>query len=175
MIRLRLCSLPVVVCYVILAACGRSTHAYQDSPILQVRFDAYHSHTWIESIPQPGFNQYHLLSSPSRAAQALVAMGCQVDVQLKPWDEISLRNINLVVLNLVSADRPAFRVSEIEAISDFVQRGGGMILITDHTNCYFHNHALEALCDRLDIKLTSQTACEMPPQTLAQGAGWILV
>ncbi|MFY7894269.1 MAG: hypothetical protein ACOVOJ_16360 [Pirellula sp.] len=175
MIRLRLCSLLVVVCYVILAACGRSTSAYQDSPILQVRFDAYHSHTWIESIPQPGINQYHLLSSPSRAAQALVAMGCQVDVQLKPWDEISLRNINLVVLNLVSADRPAFRVSEIEAISDFVQRGGGMILITDHTNCYFHNHALEALCDRLDIKLTSQTACEMPPQTLAQGAGWILV
>lgn len=144
------------------------------SPI-RVRFDAVHSHTWVESVPRPGINQYHLLASPSRAAQALVAMGCQVDVQLKSWDPESLSDIDLVVLNLVSADRPAFLVSEIDAIRGYVHRGGGLILITDHTNCYFHNHVLEPLCQQLDLKLTNQTACERPPRTLAAGSGWILV
>lgn len=142
---------------------------------LRIRFDAVHSHTWIESMPQPGINQYHLLASPSRAAQALVSMGCQVDVQLTPWNTDSLRDIDLIVLNLVSADRPAFLISEIHAITDYVRNGGGMILITDHTNCYFHNHVLEPLCDQLDLTLSSHTACEQPPRTLAQGSGWILV
>ena len=142
---------------------------------VRVRFDAAHSHTWIESPPQPGLNQYHLLAGPSRAAQALVAMGWGVDVQLGAWDESSLNKIDLVVLNLVSADRPAFRVSEILAIVDFVRKGGGLIVITDHTNCYFHNHVLEALFDQLDLKLTNETACETPPGALSQGAGWILV
>jgi hypothetical protein len=175
MIRRRLRYSLGLLCLSILATCEKSTLAYQDAPIFHVRFDAYHSHTWIESPPQPGINQYHLLSSPSRAAQALEAMGCQVDVQLKPWDEDSLNTTQLVVLNLASADKPALRVPEIEAIVSFVHRGGGLILMTDHTNCYFHNHALEALCDRLDIQLTSQTACERPPRTLAQGSGWIVV
>lgn len=175
MIRVRLTSQPLLLCLTILATCLKSTFAFQDTPAIHVRFDAYHAHTWIESPPQPGINQYHLLSSPSRAAEALRAMGCQVDVQLKPWDEDSLENIQLVVLNLVSTDKPAFRISEMEAIFSFVHRGGGLILITDHTNCYFHNHALEALCDRLDIELTSQTACEQPPRTLAQGGGWIVI
>ena len=142
---------------------------------LRIRFDAAHSHTWIESVPRPGLNQYHLLASPSRAAGALVAMGCQVDVQLTAWNEESLREVDLVVLNLVSADRPAFRISEIQALGDFVARGGGFILITDHTNCYFHNHALEPLCDRLDLNLSSETACEKPPKTLSAGSGWILL
>lgn len=144
-------------------------------PPIRVRFDAAHSHTWIESVPQPGINQYHLLASPSRAAQALVAMGCKVDVQLTTWDSEALKDVDLLVLNLVSADRPAFLVSEISAIRDYVRGGGGLILITDHTNCYFHNQVLEPLCQQLDIKLSQHTACEQPPRTLAQGSGWILV
>lgn len=146
-----------------------------DKPPLRVRFDAIHSHTWIESVPIPGLNQYHLLSSPSRAAQSLIAMGCQVDVQLTAWDEDSLRNTDLVVLNLVSADRPSFRISEIQFLRDFVHRGGGLLIITDHTNCYFHNHVLEPLCEQLDLTLSSETACEKPPQTLSNGSGWIVL
>jgi len=77
-------------------------------------------------------------------------MGCQVDVQLTAWNEDSLRNTDLVVLNLVSADRASFRISEIQFLRDFVHRGGGLLIITDHTNCYFHNHVLEPLCEQLD-------------------------
>jgi len=102
-------------------------------------------------------------------------MGCQVDVQLTPWNADSLRNIDLIVLNLVSADRPAFLISEINAITDYLRNGGGLILITDHTNCYFHNHVLEPLCEQLDLTLSSHTACEQPPRTLAKGSGWILI
>lgn len=170
-----------VIVWLLLVGClgnsleGQEIDPEKSLPPLRVRFDAVHSHTWVESMPRPGINQYHLLASPSRAAQALVAMGFQVDVQLQKWDNESLRGIDLVVLNLVSADRPAFLVSEIDAIRDYVDRGGGLILITDHTNCYFHNHVLESLCQQLDLKLTNQTACERPPRTLATGSGWILV
>lgn len=96
MIRVRPGIRPLLLCLTILAFCQKSTLAFQDAQALHVRFDAYHAHTWIESPPQPGINQYHLLASPSRAAQALTAMGCQVDVQLKPWDEDSLKDIQLV-------------------------------------------------------------------------------
>ena len=154
---------------------GYPSRAQDPDPPIRVRFDAMHSHTWIETLPQPGLNQYHLLAGPSRAAQALSAMGWQVDVQLEAWDAESLASLDLVVLNLVSADRPAFRVSEIAALREFVQQGAGLIIITDHTNCYFHNHALEPLFDQLDLNLSNATACEHAPYTLGQGGGWILI
>jgi hypothetical protein len=175
MIVARLGVVLILIASIRSTAWSQSTTTEPVEPLLQVRFDAIHSHTWVESVPVPGVNQYHLLASPSRAAQALVAMGCNVEIQLNPWDAESLQKVDVLVLNLVSADRPAFKVSEIEAIGEFVQRGGGLILITDHTNCYFHNHVLEALFERLDLRLTSETACELPPRTLAQGGGWILV
>jgi DNA-binding transcriptional LysR family regulator len=143
--------------------CGFETRAQDPDPPIRVRFDAMHSHTWIETLPQPGLNQYHLLAGPSRAAQTLAAMGWQVDVQLEAWDAASLASLDLVVLNLVSADRPAFRVSEIAALREFVQRGAGLIIITDHTNCYFHNHALEPLFDQLDLISPTRRLANMHP------------
>jgi len=170
---------PIVVLACYLVCCSGigkpTTSADEPNSPIRVRFDAIHSHTWIESLPQPGINQYHLLAGPSRAAQALVAMGWQVDVQLSAWDAESLGSLDLVVLNLVSADRPALRVSEIAALRDFVQAGAGLIIITDHTNCYFHNHALEPLFDQLELNLSNATACERPPYTLGQASGWILI
>jgi hypothetical protein len=150
-----------------------SSHPTTRQP--RARFDAIHSHTWIDTLPTPGLNDYHLLSSPSRAASTLRSLGWQIDLQLAPWSRESLTDVDLIVLNLVSADLPPFLVSEIEAIEAFLRDGGGMIVITDHTNCYFHHHVLGALFAKLDITLANETACERVPMKLASGNGWIRI
>ncbi len=151
--------------------------ASSNPPIHQprARFDAIHSHTWIDTLPIPGLNDYHLLSSPSRAASTLRSLGWHIDLQLEPWSRESLQDVDLIVLNLVSADLPPFLVSEIQAIEAFLREGGGMIVITDHTNCYFHHHVLGALFANLDITLANETACERVPMKLASGNGWIRI
>jgi hypothetical protein len=139
-----------------------------------IKFDAYHSHTWLDTLPQPGLTNYHLLHGPARAANALVELGWNVEVQLSPLNTESLAQASAVVFNLVSADRPPFLVSEIEAIRSYVEDGGGLLFITDHTNCYFHNHVLGALMERLGIELRSDLACDVAPYTLSGGNGWIV-
>lgn len=140
---------------------------------VRVRVDAYHAHTWLETLPRPGLTSYHLLHGPARAVAALQAMGWECEAQLGPWTEAELLETDLIVINLVSADRPPFLVSEINALMAFLRRGGGAIVITDHTNCYFHNHVLGAWFHELGLQLSHHLACDRPPNTLAEGHAWI--
>jgi hypothetical protein len=142
-------------------------------PPVRVLVDAYHAHTWIETLPRPGLTDYHLLHGPARAVAALTAMGYQCDVQIEPWSDAALNQTELVVINLVSADRPPFLVEEIEALMRFLRRGGGAVIVTDHTNCYFHNHVLGAWFHELDLELHHDLACERPPLTLSDGNAWL--
>lgn len=143
--------------------------------VATVTFDAYHAHTWIDTLPAPGLNNYHLLSNLSRASKALEALGWESRLQLSPWDSKSLRTTDLVVINLPSADLPPFLVSEVLALRTYVENGGGMIVIIDHTNCYFHQHVLGSLFAELDITLWNETACDRIPYKLASGNAWLRV
>lgn len=81
----------------------------------------------------------------------------------------------LLFVNLVSAERQPFLVSEILAIRWFVEQGGSLLVITDHSNCYYHAHRLQPLFEELDIRSFTGTACDVPPRTLSSGNGWISV
>ena len=140
---------------------------------LRVRIDAYHAHTWIETLPRPGLTDYHLLYGPARAVAALEATGFESETQIGPWTEADLRETDLVIINLPSADRPPFLVSEIEALMNYLREGGGVVFITDHTNCYFHNHVLGALFRELGMQLTSDLVCERSPLAMPNGNAWI--
>lgn len=142
-------------------------------PPVRVLVDAYHAHTWIETLPRPGLTDYHLLHGPARAVAALTAMGYQCDAQIEPWSDAALNQTELIVINLVSADRPPFLVEEIEALMRFLKRGGGAVIVTDHTNCYFHNHVLGAWFHELGLQLHHDLACERPPLTLSDGNAWL--
>jgi len=140
---------------------------------VRVRVDAFHAHTWLETLPRPGLTSYHLLHGPARAVAALRAMGWECEAQLGPWTEADLKETDLIVINLVSADRPPFLISEISALMAFLKRGGGAIVVTDHTNCYFHNHVLGAWFHELGLQLRNHLACDRQPHTLAEGNAWI--
>jgi hypothetical protein len=81
----------------------------------------------------------------------------------------------LLFVNLVSAERAPFLVSEIHAIRTFVEEGGSLFVITDHSNCYFHAHRLMPLFEELGIRSYTSTACERSPHTLGKGNAWITV
>lgn len=151
---------------------GQAKSAEINEPV-RVLIDAYHAHTWIDTLATPGQTNYHLLNGPARAVQSLRAMGWDCDVQLGPWTAESLASVDLIVINLVSADRPPFLVGEIQALMAFIRQGGGAIVITDHTNCYFHNHVLGAWFHELDLQLTNHMACDRPPHTLSATNSWI--
>jgi hypothetical protein len=140
-----------------------------------VLFDTYHSNTWIAQPPCPELYNYHQLHGPARAAQALRMLGWEVDTQIEPWSKAALEDVDLIVFNLVSADRPPFLISEIQALKDYLLRGGGVIVITDHTNCYFHNHVLGAWFQELEITLTNHLACDKPPFNISDGNGWVAI
>lgn len=140
-----------------------------------VLFDTWHSNTWIRQLPAPQQYNYHQLHSLARAAHALEAMGWKCEPQVEPWTTASLQGISLIVINLVSADRPGFLLSEIQALNDYLQQGGGIIVITDHTNCYFHNTILLPWFHELGIQLTNHSACDVPPYTLSEGPAWISI
>ena len=140
-----------------------------------VTFDAYHAHTWIDTLPAPGLNNYHLLSNLTRASKSLEALGWESRLQLSPWDSKSLKTTDLVVINLPSADLPPFLVPEVLALRTYVENGGGLIVIIDHTNCYFHQHVLGSLFAELDITLWNETACDRIPYKLASGNAWLRV
>lgn len=75
-----------------------------------------------------------------------------------------LAGASAVFINLPSGDRPGFRWSEVLALDAFVRAGGGLMLITDHTNCYFHGELLSPLASRLGLTLRPVTAADRGPE-----------
>jgi len=76
------------------------------------------------------------------------------------WSGETLGGASAVFLNLVSGDNPAIRWSEAVAMDQFVRAGGGLVIITDHTNCYFHAEMLKPLTDLLGVELLPVTATD---------------
>lgn len=154
---------------------GQSDASDQTKTPRRVLVDAYHAHSWIETLPHDELEQYHILHSPARAIGALRQLGWSCDVQISPWTEESLKSCDVVYLNLVSADRPPFTVDEILALDRFVREGGGLFLVTDHTNCYYHNHVLGALADRIGFQLRNELLCDRSPHTTGRGNAWVVL
>lgn len=131
------------------------------SPAGPVLVDRHHASKQPEDqrlgLTETNYAKMHGLArafDPAREAGVEVA---QVRV---PWTPLSLGGASAVFLNLVSGDHPRFRASEVSALLTFVRRGGGLLLLTDHSNCYFHAEVLQPLTVPLGLGLPPVTAAD---------------
>ena len=95
-----------------------------------------------------------------RAFEPLRASGVRLQPTWEPWTPGALGGASAVFINLVSGDNPGFRHSEVLALESFVRHGGGLVLITDHTNCYFHAEMLQELSDAFGFDIWPNTAAD---------------
>lgn len=124
----------------------------------------------------PGEYDYHRVFGFRLAFDYLKHKGVQIAEHTEGRiDATKLAGKKVLFINLVSAERPPFFVSEIQAIVDFVRSGGSLFVITEHTNAYFHAWRLAPLMDEFDIQIPTDTSCERKPNAMGTGNGWILV
>jgi hypothetical protein len=162
-----------------LPAAGESARAPKrdnGSTTGRVLIDAIHVHEFSHIGLKPGVCDYHEHSSFRLAFDYLRSRGVTCDrvAQGRLHDEL-LSQYRLLVINLASADCPSFLVSEIAAIKRFVERGGSLFIVTDHSNAYGHAYILEPLLTELGIASYTDTICEVAPHILGNGNGWIAV
>ncbi len=144
----------------------------------RILFDSYHAHNFLYRGLVPGEYAYHRMVGLRRASRLLENRGQQVEeLIVGPVTAEKLADVALVVVNLPSMDRPPWLVSEIAAVESYIRDGGGIIFITDHSNCYYHQYHLLPLWDRLGLTPTFETVCEADPMcmTTPSGSGWLCV
>ncbi len=84
-----------------------------------------------------------------------------------------LEPYQMLFMNLPSGELPPFTVAEINAVKAWVEGGGSVFFITDHSNCYYHAWKLKPLFNELGMKVTTETACEGGLHRLSSGKAWI--
>lgn len=104
----------------------------------------------------PADNDYWSMHGYARAFDPARAAGVAIEPIGWSWN---LDGASAVFINLVSGDNPGFRWSEVRALRDFIRDGGGLLLITDHTDCYLHGDML--------AQLTAELGLSLPPVTVA--------
>lgn len=138
--------------------------------------DAIHANDFSTIGLNPGGYEYHHIAGCRFGLEYLKARGVRCDRASEGrLDARRLADYRLLFINLVSAERPPFLVSEIAAIRSFVAGGGSLLVVTDHTNAYFHAHVLVPLLTELDVASFTCTVCDDAPHTLGCGNGWIAV
>lgn len=141
-----------------------------------VLIDGIHANDLTTVGLRPDVYAYHETAGYRRPFEYLRAQGIRCDrVTEGVLDAERLAGYRMLFVNLVSAERPPLLVSEIAAIRSFIARGGSMLVITDHTNCYYHAWRLKPLLTELGIESYTDTACDQPPHTLADGPAWVTV
>jgi len=143
---------------------------------LRVLVDSIHAHSVLEPLTEATRYNYHHIYGMRRAFQYLRSRGVQVDeVSSGRLERGRLAPYGMLFIGLVSGDLPPFLVSEIRAIKGYVRSGGGLMVITDHSNAYYHAYKLMPLLEELGIKAATETACERPPATLGESNIWITI
>jgi hypothetical protein len=88
----------------------------------------------------------------------------------------ALGGASMIFINLPSGDGPDFSHAEVLSLEAFVRAGGGLVLLTDHTNAYFHGEMLAPLARALGFATPPVTACDKAPgQTMSpRSTTWIV-
>ncbi|MES2641544.1 MAG: DUF4350 domain-containing protein [Myxococcota bacterium] len=129
---------------------------------------------WDADITMDAFG-YSKMHGFARAFAPLHAAGVDVESVGWRWSGRRLAGASAVFMNLVSGDNAALRTSEVVALEAFVRRGGGLVLITDHSNCYFHQELLAPLTRALGITLPPLTAADPTNRLTPRSVSWIRV
>jgi hypothetical protein len=155
------------------AADGSEREPQPPAPIL---IDWIHSNDFSMVGLRPGIYDYHASCGFRHGFDFLESRGVGHDyVSQGRLTPERLADHKLLFINLVSAEREPFLVSEVMAIRAFVENGGSLLIVTDHSNCYFHSHRLKPLLSVLGIRSFTDTACDVPPHTLGIGNGWLAI
>lgn len=142
----------------------------------RVLIDSIHAHNYIEQGLEPGVYAYHQTAGLHTAVGYLRARGIGFDeIKSGTLEPAILGKYKILLINLVSAEMPPFTVREIAAVKSFIEGGGSLLAVVDHSNCYFHAHVLGPMMDELGIELHKETVCENPPRSLGFGNAWITV
>ena len=141
-----------------------------------ILIDAVHANDYSDFGLQPDLYDYHRTCGFRRGFEFLGHCGVRIarhETRLLTGEK--LRSHRLLFINLVSGERPPFLVSEVNAIVQFIREGGSLLLVTEHSNTYYHMHRLLPLLAELDIEGFLDTACDVSPHTLGSGNGWVAV
>lgn len=163
-------------------AAARAVAVAQTAPNAQVAgrvlLDSYHAHNFLHRGLRPKEYSYHCYSALRRAVDLLKRRGCEItELLVGPITEKQLENVDLYILNLPSMDRPPLLVEEVIALENFVRGGGGIVFITDHSNCYYHQYSLLPLWHALGLIPTFETVCVRSKigRLSHAGNGWVLL
>lgn len=95
-------------------------------------------------------------------------------IRTEPFSAPRLEGFDVIFINLLSEDRPDFTDEEIDVILEFVENGGGLFVIADHTNVYRHAERINRFLIPMGIEVTYHTATDQPPEYAVAGLGWTL-
>ncbi len=144
-----------------------------DGPLL---VDVRHTtkQPWNVDLAMDAFG-YSYMHGFARAFAPVRAAGIEPVPVGQRWSGRRLAGASAVFLNLVSGDNPALGPSEVVALEAFVRRGGGLVLVTDHSNCYFHAEILAPLTRALGITLPPVTATDPANRLTPRSVSWVRV
>ncbi len=92
-----------------------------------------------------------------------------------PLSAPRLKGFDVLFINLVHDERPDFSAEEIKAIQEFVYEGGGLFIISDHSNVYRHAERINPILKPMEIQAYYHTAVDFPPTYSVGGSGWIMI
>lgn len=152
----------------------RASWAQEGAPRILV--DSIHAHNSFQLEAGASPYSYHYAYGYRRAFDYLRERGIGVDEATSGrLTAAALAGHKMLFINLVSADLPPFRMDEINAIKTFVENGGSLFVITDHSNCYYHAYKLMPMLEELGIQVTTETACDKMPFSRGRGNGWLTI
>ena len=85
-----------------------------------------------------------------------------------------LEEFSVLFINLVHEDAPDFEPDELDAVRRFVERGGGLFVVADHSNVYRHAERINPVLAPMGIEVRYLTALDGAESSVA-GSAWILV
>lgn len=94
-------------------------------------------------------------------------------IRTMPLSEQRLEGYSILFINLLHERNPDFTDEEVELIIEFVENGGGLFVIADHTNVYRHAERINRFLIPMGIEVMYHTAVDRAPRYSISGSGWI--
>lgn len=173
----QLCALLLAISLSFSAGCDNETYERPTGPGTWVLVDLYHTR-----LQNPQDHRlykwnyaYQGVHGYSRLFDHLKANGYPWSaIREMPLSEERLEGFNVLFINLLHEQRPDFTEEEREAIRKFVESGGGLFIISDHTNVYRHAERLNRLVQPMGLEVLYHSALDFAPNSVS-GSGWIAI
>ncbi len=171
----------VLAALLVLSACGddsKNQFVKPDGPGPWVYVDVYHTtkQNPLDYRLEKGQFGYQGVFGFWRLFEHIENNGYETSyVRDLPISRERLDGFDVLFINLVSSDLPDFSDDEVAAIIEFVENGGGLFVIADHTNVYRHAERVNKFLVPMGVEVLYHIATDQPPDYAIAGLGWILV